>query len=253
MLHLLIGPLGVVGPYLGRRVRQEDRDIVMSHQVPGRHESISRIVSNPADHRDPFARAHLVHYDLGHGLTGIFHERIDGDPQVFGVDVEHPYLLEGEHNLEYENEGVKFFQWKGPTPHGQRFIPPLRHFEHHQYVQEGEEGYHLILGFHSKGRTSELQLSDIKRIVLDVLKPHHPSIVELSQRLSVLSGTSGVNISIVEVDQDTETVKITIEGNAIIFDDVESAITEAGAVIHSVDSVSAGKRLVEEVETFQDR
>ncbi|MBI0583577.1 MAG: DUF211 domain-containing protein [Methanomassiliicoccus sp.] len=93
----------------------------------------------------------------------------------------------------------------------------------------------------------------MKRVVLDVLKPHHPSIVELSQRLSVLQGVSGVNISIVEVDQDTETVKITIEGNSIIFEDVENAVTEAGAVIHSVDSVSAGKRLVEEVETFQDR
>ena len=96
-------------------------------------------------------------------------------------------------------------------------------------------------------------MSDIKRVVLDVLKPHHPGIVELSQRLSVLQGISGVNITIVEVDQDTETVKITIEGNAIIFDEVENAITEAGAVIHSVDSVSAGKRLVEEVETLQDR
>ena len=96
-------------------------------------------------------------------------------------------------------------------------------------------------------------MSDIKRVVLDVLKPHHPGIVELSQRLSVLQGISGVNITIVEVDQDTETVKITIEGNAIIFDEVETAITEAGAVIHSVDSVSAGKRLVEEVETLQDR
>lgn len=96
-------------------------------------------------------------------------------------------------------------------------------------------------------------MSDIKRLVLDVLKPHHPSIVELSQRLSVLEGISGVNISIIEVDQDTETVKITVEGNAIIFDDVETSITEAGAVIHSVDSVSTGKRLVEEAETFQDR
>lgn len=96
-------------------------------------------------------------------------------------------------------------------------------------------------------------MSDIKRVVLDVLKPHHPGIVELSQRLSVLQGISGVNITIVEVDQDTETVKITIEGNAIIFDEVETSITEAGAVIHSVDSVSAGKRLVEEVETLQDR
>jgi hypothetical protein len=96
-------------------------------------------------------------------------------------------------------------------------------------------------------------LSDLKRIVLDVLKPHHPSIVELSQRLSVLEGISGVNITIVEVDQDTETVKITIEGNAFLYDDVDTAITEAGEVVHSVDSVSAGKRLVEEVETHQDR
>ncbi|HPT74600.1 MAG TPA: DUF211 domain-containing protein [Methanomassiliicoccaceae archaeon] len=44
-----------------------------------------------------------------------------------------------------------------------------------------------------------------------------------------------------------------MEGNAIVFEDVENSITEAGAVIHSVDSVSAGKRLVEEVETSQDR
>ena len=77
--------------------------------------------------------------------------------------------------------------------------------------------------------------------------------MELSQHLSVLEGVSGVNITIIEVDQDTETVKITVEGNAIVFEDVENSITEAGAVIHSVDSVSAGKRLVEEVETSQDR
>lgn len=77
--------------------------------------------------------------------------------------------------------------------------------------------------------------------------------MELSQHLSVLEGVSGVNITIIEVDQDTETVKITVEGNAIIFEDVENSISEAGAVIHSVDSVSTGKRLVEEVETSQDR
>jgi len=77
--------------------------------------------------------------------------------------------------------------------------------------------------------------------------------VELSQHLSVLEGVSGVNITIIEVDQDTETVKITVEGNSIVFEEVENSISEAGAVIHSVDSVSTGKRLVEEVETSQDR
>ncbi|MEM0448960.1 MAG: DUF211 domain-containing protein [Methanomassiliicoccales archaeon] len=96
-------------------------------------------------------------------------------------------------------------------------------------------------------------MPDIRRLVLDVLKPHHPNIVELARRLSVLEGVSGVNCTLEEVDQETESIKITIEGNAIDFDAVEEAISQSGAVIHSVDSVSAGKKLVEEVETPQDR
>jgi hypothetical protein len=98
-----------------------------------------------------------------------------------------------------------------------------------------------------------MTLTEIKRLVLDVLKPHHPSIVELSARLSVLSGVSGVNLTLEEVDQETESIKITIEGNSIDYEMVQQAIAESGAVVHSVDSVSAGKKLVEEVETPQDR
>ena len=96
-------------------------------------------------------------------------------------------------------------------------------------------------------------LTDIRRLVLDVLKPHYPSIVELARKISVLDNISGVNCTLEEVDQETESIKITIEGNAIDFEVVEQAISESGAVIHSVDSVSAGKKLVEEVETPQDR
>lgn len=95
-------------------------------------------------------------------------------------------------------------------------------------------------------------MSDIKRLVLDVLKPHHPSIVELSRKLSGMAGILGVNCTIDEVDQDTESLKITIEGNSINYDKVEKAIKECGAVIHSVDSVSTGKKLVECVKTPQD-
>jgi hypothetical protein len=62
-----------------------------------------------------------------------------------------------------------------------------------------------------------------------------------------------VNCTLDEVDQETESIKITIEGNSIDYDQVEEVITESGAVVHSVDSVSAGKKLVEEVETPQDR
>ena len=99
----------------------------------------------------------------------------------------------------------------------------------------------------------EENILSIRRLVLDVLKPHQPSMLELSKKLAVIEGISGVNLTLDEVDQETESIKITIEGRDIDFDSVKDIIAEFGAVIHSVDSVSAGRTLVEEVETPQDR
>jgi len=96
-------------------------------------------------------------------------------------------------------------------------------------------------------------LTNIKRVVLDVLKPHAPSIIELAKRLGGLEGISGVNISLEEVDAETDSVKITIEGNNINYKGVKEEIIECGAVIHSVDAVSAGMKIIEEVNTPQDR
>ena len=96
-------------------------------------------------------------------------------------------------------------------------------------------------------------MTSIKRIILDVLKPHAPSIIEVAERLSALEGISGVNISLEEVDAETDSVKITIEGNNIIYNNVKKEISECGAVIHSIDGVSAGLKIIEEVNTPQDR
>jgi len=74
----------------------------------------------------------------------------------------------------------------------------------------------------------------------------------MTQRLSSLKGVDGVNCSLDEVDQETESVKVTIEGTSIAFDTVEATLRELGAVIHSVDEVAAGKRLIEDVRTLQD-
>ncbi len=95
-------------------------------------------------------------------------------------------------------------------------------------------------------------MSDIKRIVLDVLKPHKPSLVEMSLRLSGLKGVDGVSLTHDEVDQETESVKVTLEGSSINYSSVEETLRELGAVIHSVDLVSSGKRLVEDVRPAQD-
>jgi hypothetical protein len=93
----------------------------------------------------------------------------------------------------------------------------------------------------------------IRRLVLDVLKPHKPSVVELSEVLSHLEGVEGVNIIIYEIDQQVENAKVIIVGNPIDFGDVKKKLEEMGATIHSVDEVAAGKRIVEEVRTPQDR
>ena len=96
-------------------------------------------------------------------------------------------------------------------------------------------------------------MSSIKRIILDVLKPHSPSILEVADRLGDLEGVSGVNISLEEVDAETDSIKITIEGNSINYETVERVLLECGASIHSIDGVSAGIKLIEEVNTPQDR
>lgn len=96
-------------------------------------------------------------------------------------------------------------------------------------------------------------MSEIRRLVLDVLKPHNPSILEMVKRISALKGVEGVTCSLEEVDQETESVKVIIEGTQVDFDKVSDTIRQVGGVIHSVDSVSAGKKLVEDVRTAQDR
>lgn len=93
----------------------------------------------------------------------------------------------------------------------------------------------------------------IRRLILDVLKPHNPSVVELSEALSHLEGVEGVNVIIYEIDQQVENAKIVIAGSSISFESIKKKLEEMGATIHSVDEVAAGKRIVEEVRTPQDR
>jgi hypothetical protein len=92
----------------------------------------------------------------------------------------------------------------------------------------------------------------IRRLILDVLKPHKPSVVEVSEALSHLEGVEGVNIIINEIDQQVENAKVIVVGTSIIFEDIKKKLEEFGATIHSIDEVAAGKMIVEEVTTPQD-
>jgi hypothetical protein len=92
----------------------------------------------------------------------------------------------------------------------------------------------------------------IRRIVLDLLKPHDPSIIELSQRLASLPQADGVNISIYEVDRQVENAKITVEGSELDYATILEIIEDAGGTVHSIDEAVAGKVFIEDALTLQD-
>jgi len=97
------------------------------------------------------------------------------------------------------------------------------------------------------------EMSQIRRLVLDVLKPHEPTNVEVASAIGDLQDVDGVNLSLYEVDQQTENVKITVEGTNVNYSLVLQTIENLGGVVHSVDEIIAGKKIVEEDETLHDR
>ena len=76
----------------------------------------------------------------------------------------------------------------------------------------------------------------IKRLVLDVLKPHHPNALDFSMLLAA-QGNHRVRLMVVEMDDKTETLQGVIEGDDIDVAGGQAAITESGASLHSIDEV----------------
>ncbi|MBN1544220.1 DUF211 domain-containing protein [Candidatus Woesearchaeota archaeon] len=85
--------------------------------------------------------------------------------------------------------------------------------------------------------------STIKLLVLDVLKPHKPNIVDFGKEMSKANGIDNIDISVYAVDEKTETVKVVIEGHSLDFEVIRQTIEEFGAVVHSIDKICLGKKL----------
>jgi len=76
---------------------------------------------------------------------------------------------------------------------------------------------------------------------LDVLKLRDPPLPEFASTLCSLPNVEDVKVSLVEIDQNTESVKVTIEGRNIDLDNVQKIMKNHGAVIHSIDEVVVQK------------
>ncbi|APG27807.1 hypothetical protein A7E78_08120 [Syntrophotalea acetylenivorans] len=77
----------------------------------------------------------------------------------------------------------------------------------------------------------------IKRIVLDVLKPHHPNSIDFTLSIAEKSPGSRVELTVTEVDEKTETVVIVIVGENLHYDTIADAVSSMGGSIHSIDKV----------------
>ncbi|MEM3675514.1 MAG: DUF211 domain-containing protein [Thermoplasmataceae archaeon] len=89
---------------------------------------------------------------------------------------------------------------------------------------------------------------NVRRVVLDVDKGlNRPTLLELAGAIEKVQGVEAVNVSVTEMDMETMGTIITVEGNGIDYDSLIGNIEETGAVIHSVDEIVLGKRIVESI------
>ena len=89
----------------------------------------------------------------------------------------------------------------------------------------------------------------IRRLALDVDKVvDRPEMVTLARTLGAVAGVSAVNVTVNEIDIETVGTVVTVEGDDIDTDALFTAIEKAGAVLHSIDEVVAGTRVIGHVE-----
>jgi hypothetical protein len=77
----------------------------------------------------------------------------------------------------------------------------------------------------------------LKRVVLDVLKPHQPNVLEFARAIAGQDGSCRVKVTVTEVDEKTESTVVVIEGDDIPYAAVVETITGLGGSVHSVDEV----------------
>ena len=89
---------------------------------------------------------------------------------------------------------------------------------------------------------------NVRRFVIDVDKAlQTPSLIEIARAIHGCRGVQSSNITVTEVDQETIGTNITIEGEGLDYEEIERAIEHSGAVVHSLDQVVSGERILEHV------
>jgi hypothetical protein len=86
-------------------------------------------------------------------------------------------------------------------------------------------------------------MSSVKRIVLDVLKPHQPNALAFASAIADQNSGCRVTVTVTGVDEKTESTLVVVESEDIIFESIVSTISSLGGSVHSVDEVEVSSSL----------
>jgi len=89
---------------------------------------------------------------------------------------------------------------------------------------------------------------NIRRLVLDVDKARsQPNVVEIANAIEESTNVQAVNVTVTEIDMETVGMEITVEGEHLDYQALVKAIDSTGAVVHSIDEISSGERIIENI------
>lgn len=78
---------------------------------------------------------------------------------------------------------------------------------------------------------------EVKKLIIDILKPHQPNALEFASSLAEKGVGIQVTLMVAAVDEKTESVIVEIEGDNIDFQGLTERIKELGGSVHSIDEV----------------
>jgi hypothetical protein len=81
----------------------------------------------------------------------------------------------------------------------------------------------------------------IRRVLIEALKPRETTIVELSQAICSANGVEECDIVVTDVDVKTETIKLTVRGPNIQYDEISRVMQDYGTSIKGIDEISVSK------------
>jgi len=82
----------------------------------------------------------------------------------------------------------------------------------------------------------------LKIMVIDVLKPHQPDIIEFGNAIEKEKSVRTLNLSVYATDVKTESVKIAVAGDNLDYKNIRKIIEDFGAVVHSTDKAVIGDK-----------